>query len=68
VSCAKFSEVPRQLLLDAWFHCARVTLKSYNNKRRQQRTQKIIPENQFYDFHFEVFEKDSKRPILNLNI
>jgi hypothetical protein len=21
-----------------------------------------------YDFHFEVFEKDSKRPILNLNI
>jgi len=21
-----------------------------------------------YDFHFEVFEKDSKRPSLNLNI
>jgi len=27
VSYAKFSELPRQLLLDAWLQCARVTLK-----------------------------------------
>jgi hypothetical protein len=46
VSCAKFSEVPRQFLLDAWLHCARVILKPYNNKRRQQRTHEIIPEYQ----------------------